>query len=79
MTIAEVTRKTRIVTNSNGKPIEVILPYNIYKRLLELEMSMEIFNRREVQKGIKKAKEDIRKGRFKTFSDVEDAIKWLDK
>lgn len=79
MNIAEVAKKTRIVTDSDGKPVEVILPYNVYKKLLELEMSMEIFNRRETQKGIKKAKEDIKKGRFKTFSDVEDAIKWLDK
>lgn len=79
MTTVDVERKARFVTDRDGKPVEVILPYNVYKRLLELETSMEIYKRKETQKGIKKAKEDIKRGRFKAFNNAEDAIKWLDK
>lgn len=79
MTTVDVERKARFVTDRDGKPVEVILPYNVYKRLLELETSMEVYKRKETQKGIKKAKEDIKRGRFKAFNNAEDAIKWLDK
>lgn len=79
MTTVDVERKARFVTDRDGKPVDVILPYNVYKRLLELETSMEVYKRKETQKGIKKAKEDIKRGRFKAFNNAEDAIKWLDK
>lgn len=79
MTTVDVERKARFVTDRDGKPVEVILPYNVYKRLLELETSMEVYKRKETQKGIKKAKEDIKRGRVKAFNNAEDAIKWLDK
>lgn len=79
MTLTEIEEKAKFITNKTGKPVEVILPYNIYKRLLELEISMEIFKRKETQTSIKRAKEDIKSGRVKTFDTVEDTIKWLDK
>lgn len=79
MTVTEIEKKTKLITGKNGRPVEAILPYNIYKQLLELERSMEIFNRRETQESIRRAKEDIKHGRLKTFGDVKDAIKWLDK
>ena len=79
MTLTEIEEKAKFITNKTGKPVEVILPYNIYKRLLELEISMEIFKRKETQASIKRAKEDIKSGRVKTFDAVEDTIKWLDK
>lgn len=79
MTTATIEEKAKLITNKNGKPVEVILPYNIYKRLLELETSMEIFKRKETQASIKRAKTDITAGKAKTFSDVADAVKWLDR
>jgi hypothetical protein len=79
MATLELEKKARFVTDKNGKPVEVILSYSVYKRFLELETSMEIFKRKETQKSIKKAKEDINKRRFKTFDNADDAIKWLDK
>lgn len=79
MTVTEIEKKAKLITGRDGRPLEVILPYNIYKQLLELERSMEIFKRRETQESIKRAKEDIKHGRIKAFSDVKDAIKWLDK
>jgi len=78
MTIAQIEKKAKLVTGKDGRPVEVILPYSIYKQLLELEQSVEIFKRKETQESIKRAKEDIKRGKSKTFSDVKDAIEWLD-
>ncbi|MBI4827144.1 MAG: hypothetical protein HY807_12115 [Nitrospirae bacterium] len=79
MTVTAIEKKAKLITGRDGKPVEVILPYNIYKELLELERSMEIFKCKETKESIKRAKEDIRQGRVKNFSDVKDAVKWLDK
>lgn len=79
MTIAQIEKKAKLVTGKDGKPVEVILPYSIYKHLLELEESVQIFKRRETQESIKRAKEDVKRGRSKTFGNVKDAIEWLDK
>ena len=45
MTVVDIAEKAKLITNRKGKPVEVILPYNIYKHLIELEASMEIFKR----------------------------------
>jgi len=79
MTITEIQKKAKFVTDSSGKPKEVILPYDVYKKLLALELSMEIFQQGDTQKSISRAKEDIKKGRAKTFNNAEDAIEWLEK
>ena len=55
------------------------MPYNVYKKLLALELSMEIFSQSDTQKSIKRAKEDIKKGEVKFFDSAEDAIEWLEK
>jgi hypothetical protein len=47
--------------------------------LLALELSMEIFRQNDTQKSISMAKEDIKKGRVKSFDSVEDAVEWLEK
>ena len=79
MTTIEIQKKAKFVTDISGKPKEVILPYNVYKQLLALELSMEIFRQNDTQKNIGRAKEDIKKGRVKNFDNAEDAIKWLEK
>ena len=79
MTIAQIEKKAKLITRKDGRPVEVILPYSIYKQLLELEESVEIFKRRETQESIKRAKEDKRRGRSRTFGNVKDAVEWLDK
>ncbi|MDO9288453.1 MAG: hypothetical protein Q7T83_06640, partial [Thermodesulfovibrionales bacterium] len=58
MTVTEIEKKAKLITGKSGKPVKVILPYNIFKHLLELGRSMEIFSRRETQESIKRAKED---------------------
>lgn len=79
MTTAEIQKKAKFVADSSGKPKEVILPYTVYKKLLALETSMEIFKQGDTQKSIGRAKEDIQKGRVRTFGSAEDAVKWLEK
>jgi hypothetical protein len=77
MTTTDIQKRAKFVTDSSGKPKEVILPYNIYKRLLALEISMEIFKQRDTQRSISRAKEDIKKGRVEKFDSVEDVAEWL--
>ena len=79
MTTIEIQKKAKFVTDISGKPKEVILPYNVYKKLLALELSMETFRQSDTQKSISRAKEDIKKGRVKSFDSVEDAVGWLEK
>jgi len=79
MTTTDIQKKAKFVTDSSGKPKEVILPYNVYKRLLALEISMEIFKQSDAQRSISRAKEDIKKGRAEKFDSVEDAVEWLEK
>lgn len=79
MTIAQIEKKAKLVTGKDGRPVEVILPYQIYKHLLEIEESVEIFKSRETQESIKRAKEDIRHGRSRSFKNIKDATEWLDK
>lgn len=79
MTTMEIQKKAKFVTDISGKPKEVILPYNVYKKLLDLELSMEIFRQNDTQKSISRAKEDIKKGRVKSFNSAKDAVEWLEK
>jgi hypothetical protein len=79
MTTIEIQKKAKFIADISGKPKEVILPYNVYKKLLALELSMEIFRQNDTRKSISRAKEDIRKGRVKSFDSVEDAVEWLEK
>jgi hypothetical protein len=79
MTTMAIHKNAKFVTDISGKPKEVILPYNVYKKLLALELSMEIFRQNDTQKSISRAKEDIKKGRVKSFNSFEDAVEWLEK
>ena len=79
MTVKEIEKKAKLVTDKAGKPLEVILPYSVYEHFLELETSMEIFKHRKTQASIKRAKEDLKSGRAKSFVNVKDAVKWLDR
>jgi len=44
------------------------------RKLLALELSMEIFRQNDTQKSISRAKEDIKKGRVKSFDSVSGKI-----
>lgn len=79
MTTLEIQKKAKYIIDINGKPKEVILPYNVYKKLLALELSMEIFRQGNTQESIKRAKIDIKKGRVKSFDSAKDAVEWLGK
>ncbi|KKL50611.1 hypothetical protein LCGC14_2303780 [marine sediment metagenome] len=78
MPVTEIEKRAKLITDRSGKPVEVILPYNVYKHLLELETSMDILKSRKTQASIKKARADVKAGRSKSFGDVKEAIKWLD-
>ena len=74
-----IQRKAKVFSSANGKPIEVMIPFNVFQELLELKMSMEVYKRRNVQKGIKQSKKEIQNGKARSFTDIDEAIEWLKK
>jgi len=75
----EIQKQARIVRAAGGRGREVILPYPVYRDLLELKTTMEIYERAEVQQSLKKGRKEIANGRTKSFRKANDAIKWLKK
>lgn len=79
MSTAKIQQKAKFINNERGKPVEVILPYKMYRKLLDLQTSIEIYQEEKTQKSIQRAKEDMKKGNFATFKNVDEAIEWLEK
>lgn len=79
MITVEIQKQTKFVTNSKGRPVEAILPINIYNELIELQNSIEIFQQEDTQAGIQRAKNDIDKGDTISFRSMNEAFEWLDK
>ena len=73
----EIQKRARIVPAASGRGREVILPYLVYRDLLELKTTMEIYEREEVQESLKKGRKEIAVGRTKSFRKAHEAIKWL--
>ncbi|MBI3195087.1 MAG: hypothetical protein HYZ34_11580 [Ignavibacteriae bacterium] len=71
--------KGKAFSSANGKPIEVTIPFNVFQELLELKLSMEIYKRKNVQKGIKQSKKEVQNGKARSFTDIDEAIEWLKK
>ncbi len=77
--VVEIQNQAKLINNIKGKPVEVILPYEIYRELLELQTTMEIYNSEATQTSIKKSKNHIKRGKITSFSNLNRAFKWLDK
>jgi hypothetical protein len=73
----EIQKRARIVPAARGRGREVILPYFVYRDLLELKTTMEIYERAEVQESLKKGRKEIAHGRTKSFRKAQEALKWL--
>lgn len=72
-----IVEKAKLVTDSKGKPIEVVLPYRAYRELVELKIAQEIYERPGTQDAIRAAKRDIAAGRFRRFKNLSEALRWL--
>ena len=79
MSTATIQKKAKIFSNAQGKPTDVIIPYKVFQEFLEMKMSMEIYESKEVQEGLKRSKEEVRKGKAHSFTVVDEAIEWLKK
>lgn len=65
------------VRNAEGRNTEVILPYGLFKELLERKISMEIYEQKEVQRSLRRERKEIVPGRTRSFHDADEAIAWL--
>lgn len=79
MDALKIKEKTKYINDVNGKPVEVIIPYTVYRELLDLQMSYDIYRQENVQQSIKQAKQDIKNGKAKSFKNMEEAFEWLNK
>lgn len=77
MGILEIEKRARIVSAARGRGKEVILPYTVYRDLLELKTTMEIYERAEVQQSLRKGRKEVADGRTRSFRNAPEAIKWL--
>ena len=73
----EIEKRARIVRAARGRGKEVILPYSVYRDLLELKTTMEIYERAEVQQSLRKGRKEVADGRIGSFRKAPEAIKWL--
>jgi hypothetical protein len=75
----EIEKRVRVVRAARGRGKEVILPYAVYRDLMELKMTMEIYERTEVQQSLRKGKKEVSEGRTMSFRKAPEAIRWLKK
>ena len=79
METTEIQNKAKFITNSKGKPVEVILPIGTYQQLVDLQTSIEIFQQKDTQQSISRAKNEIANGNTVSFKNMDEATEWLDK
>jgi len=63
----EIEKRVRVVRAARGRGKEVILPYAVYRDLMELKTTMEIYERTEVQQSLRKGKKEVSEGRTMSF------------
>jgi hypothetical protein len=77
MKLSQIQKKIKFISDAKGKPVEVVLPYEVYQEYMDMKISLEFYRSLETQDSIEKAKEDITAGRFKDYDDVEQLLKDL--
>ena len=77
MKLSQVKKKAKFISNTKGKPVEVVLPYQVYQEYIDMKISLEFYESLETQESIRRAKEDLTAGRFKDYEYVEQLIKDL--
>ena len=79
MSTLEIERRIRYVNDLHGRSTDVLVPYKLFKELLELKTGMEIYKQRATQRSIKKSQRQVREGRARSFRTAGEAIRWLKK
>ncbi len=79
MNTIEIQKKAKVIMNTNGKRVGVVLPYKVYQELLAPKISLEIYRQEEVQQSIGSAQKDVENGNIKSFQILDEAFEWLDK
>ncbi len=79
MSATDIEKKVRYINDAHGKHTDVIIPYNIFKELLEVKMSMEIYEQQDVKRSLQRARKQVAAGNGKSFRNADEAIAWLKK
>jgi hypothetical protein len=71
-------RRVRVFHNRRGKPVEVLLPFDLFEEMRDAYVGRAIYNGAEVQKGLRQARHDIARGGVHTFKTLREMFAWLD-
>ncbi len=77
MNTTQIQKKAKVVNNAQGRPVEVIVPYEVYQEMLHTAMSIEIYQQDDTQESLANAKDDIRRGNTASFKNADKAVAWL--
>ena len=77
MKASQLQKKAKVVNDAQGKRVEVIIPYAVYQEMLDLAVSMEIFQQDDTQESIARAKSDVKRKRTASFNNADEAAAWL--
>jgi hypothetical protein len=77
MKSSQILKKVKVVNNAQGKPVEVIIPFKVYQEMLDLAVSMEIYQHEDTEKSLERAKENVKRGKVASFMKADEAIAWL--
>jgi hypothetical protein len=77
MVTIQIEKKVKYIRDADGRSTEVILPFELFKQLLELKASTGIYGQKEVQRSLRRARRDVISGRARLFRSASEAIAWL--
>ncbi|MEK7264130.1 MAG: hypothetical protein AAB071_06425 [Bacteroidota bacterium] len=66
------------ITRKQGRAVRVSMSYAAYRKLREAYISQQIYNDPKTQESISRSKDDVKNGRFKTFTDTSELLRSLD-
>jgi hypothetical protein len=79
MSTAEIAKNIRVFSNTKGKPTEVLVPYSFFEELMGLKVSMDIYNQKDVQSSLRRAKKELKEGKTNSFTSISETLRWLKK
>lgn len=77
MTYSTLKRKITI-KKKQGRPVRVSMPYPAYKKLLTVFISQQIYDEKETQESLVRAKNDVKIGRTKRYQSATSLVRSLD-
>ena len=66
------------IKKKHGRPIRVSMPYPAYKKLVAAFISQQIYNEKQTQESLVRAKNDVKSGRTRRYQSATSLVRSLD-